>query len=208
MKYLPLNFDGAEVYSSIRTIQVLQNCTKVLYWSTCTWLHSTIVNMMKLNKNTRIVVLTNVTKVKDIWMFAAVSETEGAAHRGKRIGIRAWWILDSACKNSSKDTVTMSKKENNKKTLSQHFLNRSSPAISLWAVFCYVWELYWDLASPRSSSSPGTVCRSDSGFVCVPGFSVGLRGHLVKTEKRELNVLDTVTQQFLSSWIEASCGMI
>lgn len=44
--------------------------------------------MMKLNKNTRIVVLTNVTKVKDIWMFAAVSETEGAAHRGKRIGIR------------------------------------------------------------------------------------------------------------------------
>lgn len=57
--------------------------------------------------------------------------------------------------------------------------------ISLCAVFCYVWEPYWDSVFPRSSSSLSTVCRSKSGSLCVCGFSVGLQGHLMKTEKRE-----------------------
>lgn len=58
----------------------------------------------------------------------------------------------------------------------------------------YVWELDWHsvICSPRSSCS--TVCRSKSDSLCVPGFSLGLQGHLVKTEQRGPIVLDTVTQ--------------
>lgn len=82
-------------------------------------------------------------------------------------------------------------------------LSDSLFSLSLCAVFCYVWELYRDLVFPRSrdssSSSVSTVCRSKSGSLCAPGFSLGLQGHLVKTEKRKPIVLDTDTQNIFST---------
>lgn len=68
----------------------------------------------------------------------------------------------------------------------------------LCAVFWYVWELYWSLVFCRFCSSLSTVCRSKSGS--VPGFSVGLQGHLAKTENRGPIVLDTITQAFPTGW--------
>lgn len=91
------------------------------------------------------------------------------------------------------------------------FFNESKPtgfSIPLCAVFGYVREFYWYLALLRSRCSLSAVCRSKSSSLCAPSFSVGLQCHLVKKEKREPIVSDTVTRQFLSSWPEAWCGTI
>lgn len=70
----------------------------------------------------------------------------------------------------------------------------SDDPLLLSVVFCYIWELHWDLVFSSPSTSLSTVCRSKSGSLFVPGFSVGLQGHLVQTEKKVPIVLHTVMQ--------------